>query len=487
MAIKLYNSLTKTKEEFVPLVPNSVSMYHCGPTVYDKLHIGNLRSFFLGDLLRRMFEVAGYKVNQVMNITDIGHLVSDADSGEDKMTKGILREGLPVNMESLKKIGDIYSNYFLKDLETLNIKRPHTTPKASEHINEDIELIKKLEEKGVLYMITDGLYFDTSKFPNYGELAGVKFAIAKSKSDTSTDQSRIGDNPEKRNPQDFAVWKLNNTMGYESPWGAGFPGWHIECSAMAAKYLGETLDIHTGGADLEPIHHNNEIAQSECATGTKFARYWMHGAFLNLKGGKMSKSAGGFITLDGIVEAGFSPLAYRYFLLGSHYRTQTDYSIEILQQAQDGLNNLVDAISRFDIVALESVANNTSENYEGKTLAYVDEFNSYIQDDLNTSKGLALLWIVVKDPKFPDGDKAKFIAAADKTFGLNLIASALSKAKKQSESRSNIPEDIKALAQKREEARKNKDWDASDVARKEIEEKGYTIKDSPSGYIIEKK
>lgn len=485
MAIKLYNSLTKAKEDFVPIVENEVSMYHCGPTVYDKLHIGNLRSFLLGDLLRRMFEVSGYKVNQVMNITDIGHLVSDADSGEDKMTKGIIREGLPVNMDSLRKVGDIYSDYFLKDLEALNIKRPHTVPRASEHIAEDIELIKKLEEKGVLYMITDGLYFDTEKFATYGELAGVKQEIARMKKSTtekgSEAQSRIGENPEKRNPQDFAVWKLNNTMGYESPWGAGFPGWHIECSAMAAKYLGETLDIHTGGADLEPIHHNNEIAQSECATGKKFARYWMHGAFLNLKGGKMSKSAGGFITLDGIKEAGFSPLSYRYFLLGSHYRTQTDYSVDILQQAEEGLNNLIDVISRFDTAALET--KNLDENLAGKTQAFVEEFNSYIADDLNTSKGLALLWIVVKDPKLTSEEKVHVVAAADKVFGLNLIESAISRASTRSE----VPEKIKELADKREAARQSKDWKAADVARNEIEASGYTIKDGPSGYIIERK
>ncbi len=479
MAIKLYNSLTKTKEEFIPLVPNSVSMYHCGPTVYDKLHIGNLRSFFLGDLLRRMFEVSGYNVTQVMNITDIGHLVSDADSGEDRMTKGIIREGLPVNMESLKKVADKYSEYFLNDLDALNIKRPHTTPRASEHIAEDIELIKKLEEKGFLYTISDGIYFDTSKFPNYGELAGVKSEIERVKKSATESQSRIGENSEKRSPQDFAVWKLNNVMGYESPWGVGFPGWHIECSAMTMKFLGETIDIHTGGSDLEPIHHNNEIAQSECATNRKFARYWLHGAFLNIKGGKMAKSTGGFVTLDSIQEAGIAPLAYRYFLLGSHYRTQTDYSIDILQQAQDGLNNLVDYVSR-----LNSILSATDKfEITPKADAASKQLLSYIEDDLNTSKALAFLWIVLKDPNYTDEEKIYVVKEADKIFGLQIIDCA----KILVAGRTNIPTKIRELAEAREQARSLKDWSAADHARNEIEKAGYTIKDGPDGYIIEKK
>lgn len=477
MAIKLFNSLTKTKEDFHPVTPDSksVSMYHCGPTVYDKIHIGNLRSFFLADILRRMFEVSDYEVNQVMNITDIGHLTSDADSGEDKMTKGIIREGLPINMESLKKVGDIYTNYFLKDLDALNIRRPTILPRASEHIKEDIELIKKLEDKGVLYTTTDGVYFDTSKFESYGELAGVKEEIKKNQS-----QSRIGENSEKKNPQDFAVWKLNETMGYPSPWGNGFPGWHIECSAMSMKYLGESFDIHTGGADNAPIHHNNEIAQSECATGKTFAKYWLHGAFLNIKGGKMAKSDGGFITLESLQKFGINPLAYRYFLLNSHYRTQTDYSEEIIKQAEEGLNNLIDTISRLDNNCLE---NSLSELNDKSIHATNKDFISAIQDDLNTAKALSIVWTTIQSTEIGDEEKISFVSFADKILGLDLIDSAL----KVSRNRENIPLEIKNLAEDRETARANKDWKKSDEVRAEIESQGYTIKDGASGYIIEKK
>lgn len=285
----LTNTLTKQKELFVPLNEKNVGMYNCGPTVYDYAHIGNLRAYVFADILRRTLEYAGYTVNQVMNITDIGHLSSDADDGEDKMTRGLKREGKPLTLEAMKELADFYAEAFKKDLSWLNIEMPHHMPKASEHIAEDIALIQKLEARGFLYTTSDGVYFNTEKDPHYGKLGGL--------SDINEAQARIHAQSEKKSPRDFAVWKKNDVLGYESPWGKGFPGWHMECSAMSMKYLGETFDIHTGGIDHIPVHHNNEIAQSENATGKPYVRTWLHNAFVTVPSGKMAKSEGTGLTL----------------------------------------------------------------------------------------------------------------------------------------------------------------------------------------------
>lgn len=292
----LYDTLKKEKREFSPIKEGEVSMYHCGPTVYDYLHIGNLRTFLLADFLRRVFEFNGYKVHQVMNITDIGHLTSDADSGDDKMTKALIREGKELTLENMKQLALFYSDVFKNDLKNLNILTPNSLPMASDHIQEDIDLISLLTKKGFTYKTSDGLYFDTLKYPEYGKLGGISVI------DEKELQSRLAQNSEKKDPRDFALWKFNNTLGYEAPWGKGFPGWHIECSAMSMKYLGESFDIHTGGIDHISVHHNNEIAQSESVTGKPLANYWLHGAFLTVKDSKMAKSSGEFITLKSLVE-----------------------------------------------------------------------------------------------------------------------------------------------------------------------------------------
>lgn len=318
MQIHLTNTLSKEKELFTPIVPNQVGMYHCGPTVYDFIHIGNLRAFLLADITRRVFEYNDYAVNQVMNITDIGHLVSDGDDGDDKMTKGLKREGWEINLENMLKLARKYEDAFLSDISDMNILRPKIVARASEHIDEDITIIKNLEDKGHTYVISDGVYFATDTMHDYGKLGNMM--------QTGHDHARI-ENSEKKNPRDFALWKLDADKGWESPWGRGFPGWHIECSGMSMKYLGDQFDIHTGGHDLASVHHNNEIAQSECSTGhTPFVKYWLHNEFVNMGADKMAKSGSNSVTLETLREKNIDPIALRYLYLQSHYRSQVSFS-----------------------------------------------------------------------------------------------------------------------------------------------------------------
>jgi cysteinyl-tRNA synthetase len=376
--MKLTNTLSGKKEEFIPIIPGKVRMYSCGPTVYDYIHIGNLRAFFLSDLLRRAFEFNGYDVTQVMNITDVGQLNPDSISDEeDKMTKGLKRENKPITIEAMKELADFYTEAFKKDLAELNIKTPIHLPKASEHIPEDIALIQELEKKGFTYQTSDGVYFDTSKDLHYGKLGGLAH---------DDSHARINENSEKKNFRDFALWKFNSVLGYPSPWGQGFPGWHIECSAMAQKYLGHEFDVHTGGIDLAPIHHNNEIAQSENACGCDFVHYWVHNAFLNIEGGKMAKSLGNFLTLQGLKDKDITPLAYRYWLLTAHYRTPAHFSLEAVEAAQTAYNRLIEL---FD---------DLGSDYEAWNEKYLSQFKEYINDDLDTPKALALMWDLLKDP-----------------------------------------------------------------------------------------
>ncbi|HYC83523.1 MAG TPA: cysteine--tRNA ligase, partial [Candidatus Paceibacterota bacterium] len=329
--ISLTNTLTRRKEEFEPIAPGRVGIYSCGPTVYHYVHIGNLRSFLLSDLARRIFEYDGYEVRQVINITDVGHLAGDSDEGEDKIEREAKKTG-----RTAEEIAAFYTEAFFADLKALNIKTESTVfPKASEHIAEQLEIIKVLEAKGHTYRTSDGIYFDTSRFDAYGELARLDTEGLKA-------GARIEVNPEKRNPADFALWKFSPAGGkrqqeWESPWGIGFPGWHIECSAMSMKYLGKHFDIHTGGIDLAFPHHSNERAQSECATGQTFANVWLHGEFVNIASEKMSKSLGNVYRLADLEEKGFSPLAYRYWLLTAHYRSLVNFTWEALAGAQTAL------------------------------------------------------------------------------------------------------------------------------------------------------
>jgi cysteinyl-tRNA synthetase len=457
MDIKLYNTLSEKIEIFKPLKKGFVSMYNCGPTVYDRVHIGNLRAYIFADTLRRMFEYNECKVKQIINITDIGHLVSDADEGEDKMTKALKREGKPLTIEAMEEIGTKYFNTFIEDLKLINIEPASEFPRASKHISEDIELIQQLEKHGFIYTTSDGLYFDTSKFKGYGKLGKINI-------DSSNDKPRIASNPEKKNPADFTIWKFDENIGWQSPWGKGFPGWHIECSAMSKKYLGQPFDIHTGGIDHIPVHHNNEIAQSEAAYGVPLTNYWMHFAFLNVNGGKMAKSEGNFITLDTLLENMVSPLAYRYWLLTAHYRTPIEFTYNAVKAAQNALIRLISTISGYPVGG--SIIS-----------AYKESFLTYINDDLDLPKAIALTWNLLRDDKYSEADKRATILDFDQVFGLNLNAV-------KNIIEEEIPIEIKTMAEAREEARNNKDWKKADALRQEIENRGFTVRDTDNGFEI---
>ena len=453
MEIKLYNTLTRKKQILKTIKKSHVSIYSCGPTVYWYQHIGNLRSYIFSDVLKRILLFNSYNVRHVINITDVGHLTSDADTGEDKMEKAASKEG-----KTAKQIADHYFSVFKNDLEKLNIIMPDVWPKASEHIEEQISLIKKLESKGYTYKTEDGIYFDTSKFKNYGKLARLNIKGLQAGKRVS-----FGD---KKSKTDFALWKFSNPVGvrqqeWDSPWGIGFPGWHIECSAMSMKYLGDKFDIHTGGEDHISVHHTNEIAQSECATGKPFVNYWMHGAFLTFKGEKISKSKGGLYTLSELENLGFSALDYRYFCLTTSYRKQLDFSIEKLKSARNAYERLKNIC--------QSLEDDGNENKK-----YLDEFQKAINDDLNTVKALQLLWKLIKDRKAKG--KIETIRKMDEVFALNLLIKEHIK----------IPKEVQSLIEKREQARKNKDFKLSDELRNKINSLGYSISDTSEGPIVKK-
>ncbi|MCX6755115.1 MAG: cysteine--tRNA ligase [Candidatus Nomurabacteria bacterium] len=456
MNIKLYNTLTRAKEDFSPIDPKEVRMYTCGPTVYNYAHIGNLRSYVFADTLRRALKYFDYNVKQVINITDIGHLASDADSGDDKMTKGLLREGKELNLQNMRLLAEFYTDRFKEDLQKLNILTPSVLAFASDYINEDVELIQRLEKNGFTYKITDGIYFDTEKFPEYGVLRN---GIQKNEDE----ESRIGLNSEKHNTADFALWKFDPKIGYPSPWGQGFPGWHIECSAMGIKFLGEQFDIHTGGIDHIPVHHTNEIAQSECATGkSPFVKYWLHHEHLDMAGEKMAKSGDNFLRLKLLEEKDINPLAYRFWLLMGNYRTKMNFNYEALEGAQTALKRLFRAY--IDLGSDLGVANSDYQN----------KFKEYIADDLDTPKALTLIWDILKDEKVSNADKKTTLLDFDKVLGLGL-----DKLKED-----NISDEVTAFAEEREQARKNKDFQKSDDLREKINSLGYEIKDIPEGYKI---
>jgi len=454
--IKLYDTYQRQKRAFIPQEPGKVKVYSCGPTVYYYPHIGNLRAYIFADTLRRMFEFNGYEVTQVINITDVGHLVSDADEGEDKVENRARKEN-----KSAWDIANFYTEAFLQNIASLNIEHPTVLCKATEHIADQIDLVRRLEELGYTYKTSDGIYFNTLKFPDYGKMAklDVKGLIS---------GARVEENPEKKNPTDFALWKFSpkdekRQMEWDSPWGIGFPGWHIECSAMAMKYLGDTLDIHTGGVDHIPVHHTNEIAQSEAATGKQFARYWLHVAFLTVEGGKMSKSLGNIYTLQDIADKGYDPLSFRYLLLTAKYRASLNFTWKSLSAAQEALFSLREAISELEDTQAEP----------DKDL--VEEFRGYINDDLNTPQAIGFLWKML-NLSIPASVKRATIAEFDKALGLDLLRN------KDEE----IPGEIKALVEKRESLRKDKKWEEADEIRIEVESKGYSIKDKKDGTLIKK-
>jgi len=450
--LKLYNTLTRKKEDFKSLRKGRVGMYVCGPTVYWYQHIGNLKAYIFADILRKFLIYRGYKVKEVMNITDVGHLTSDADTGEDKIERAAKKEG--------KKAQDV-ANYYLKlfkeDFKKLNILEPDVWCKATEHIKEQVELIKKLEKKGYTYKTSDGIYFDTSKFKTYGKLAKLNI-----KGLQAGKRIKIG---EKKNKTDFALWKFSEEQEtrqqeWNSPWGVGFPGWHIECSAMSMKYLGEHFDIHTGGIDHIPVHHTNEIAQSEAATGKKFVNYWMHENFLVSKGEKISKSKGGLYTISELEKEEFDPLAYRFLNLTTNYRKPLEFSLKKLKSSQKIYQRLKNIISEI--------------KDKGINKDYLKDFEDAMDDDLNTPRALQVLWKLLRDKKAKG--KLGTIKKIDEVLGLDLL-------KKEN---LKIPRNISKLLKERNNARKNKDWEKADELREKIKKLGYTINDTKKGGVVKK-
>lgn len=450
--LKLYNTLSRKKEVFKP-VKKQVGIYTCGPTVYSFQHIGNLRSYIFADVLKRVLRYNGYKVKHVMNVTDVGHLTSDADTGEDKIEKAAKEE-----KKSAWQIAEFYWKIFKEDFKKLNIIEPDIWSKATEHIHEQIELIRKLEKKGYTYRTSDGIYFDTIKFKNYGKLGRLKKEGLK-----AGKRIALG---EKKNKTDFALWKFSKEKGkrqqeWDSPFGIGFPGWHIECSAMSMKYLGEHFDIHTGGEDLIPVHHTNEIAQSEAATGKKFVNFWLHGAFLTFKGEKISKSRGSLYTISELQEQGYRALAYRYLTFTAHYRSQLNFTLENLKIAQNGYKRLKNII--------EEIKDDKQINKK-----YLAEFEEAINNDLDMPSALAVLWNLVRDRKAKG--KYKTIAKMDEVLGLDLLVKKKGK----------IPKEILKLVKRREEARKETNFEMADKLREEIRKRGWQVEDTKRGSKIKK-
>jgi cysteinyl-tRNA synthetase len=469
----LYNSLTRKKEEFKPIKKGKVGLYTCGPTVYNYAHIGNLRTYIFEDILKRVLIYNGYEVKHVMNITDVGHLTGDRDMGEDKLEKGAKREG-----KSVWEIAEFYTKAFKEDFKKLNISEPNIWCKATDYIKEQINLIKILESKGYTYKISDGIYFDVSKFKNYNRLSHqpIENLLA---------GARVEKNEEKINPVDFALWKFSpksetgsgqRQMEWDSPWGVGFPGWHIECSAMSLKLLKGQLDIHCGGIDHIDVHHTNEIAQSEAATGEKFFNYWLHGAFLNIAGGKkMAKSEDNFLTLENaLIKKGINPLVYRFAVLQTHYRKPMEYSEEAMKNAENGLKRIYNESEKYiDISKLDMNDDEIVKSWPKDFNKYQTDFVKAINDDLNIPQALSVFWELLNS-NIDAALKFFIINSFDRIFGLRIAVNAA----EIKQARSNIPESIKELAEKRAQARKDGDWNIADKIRKEIEDMGYKIMDS---------
>jgi cysteinyl-tRNA synthetase len=463
----LYNTATRRKDTFTPQNPSQVTMYCCGPTVYNFAHIGNLRTYIFEDLLARTIRLH-YPLKHVMNVTDVGHLVSDSDDGEDKMEVGAAREG-----KSAWDIAKFYEEKFWQDYDALNCTRPTIVSRATAHITEMIALVKTLEEKGYTYRTSDGIYYDTSKFDRYDALVGH------ARISGLQGGARVEMSDEKKNPTDFALWKFSpkdkkRQMEWDSPWGVGFPGWHIECSAMAMKYLGNTLDIHCGGIDHVTIHHTNEIAQSEAATGQKYVNYWIHGEFLILRSGKMSKSGGTFVTLSTLKEKGYEPLAYRYLCLGAHYRTQLEFSYESLDSAAKSLKNL-----RQQALQVKETTNGLPLASE-KAESWKTKLTAAMEDDLNAPRALALVWEGLKSD-LSAAEKLAFVQFADTLLGLDLLKEPAMQAEVA------VPPEVQALLDERAQARKEKNWQKSDALRAQVEALGFAVKDTPQGQQVIRK
>ncbi len=466
--MKLYNTISKSIEDFKPIDENLVKIYTCGPTVYNYAHIGNLRTYIHEDILEKTLRYIGYPVKRAMNITDVGHLESDADDGEDKMLKGAKREN-----KTVWEIAQHYTDAFFADIEKLNIKYPDIVAKATDYINEYIDFIKALEQKGYTYFANGNVYFDITKVPNYTKLSGMDLEQLRtaSREDVVIDEA-------KKNPQDFVLWFTkskfeNQAMKWDSPWGVGYPGWHIECSVISLTNLGEQMDIHCGGVDHIPVHHTNEIAQTESYTGKQWVKYWWHSEFLIDNEGKMSKSSGEFLTLSLLEKKGFNPLSYRYFVLNSHYRKQLAFSFDSLASAENAYLKLRSRI--------KSLKENTElievTEYSEAASKIKEEFKKCIEDDLNTANALTVLFNMLKSDDVRNNEKLKLIEDFEQVLSLDLL--------KDDESINDIHDDmaeyIEEMIQKRQEAKKNKNYQLADSIRAELLEKGIILEDTRQG------
>ncbi|UCF96757.1 MAG: cysteine--tRNA ligase [Spirochaetaceae bacterium] len=479
LPLRLFNTLTRGNEPFEPLNDDRVGLYTCGPTVYQYAHIGNLRTYIFEDLLARTLRFFGYQVKQVMNVTDVGHLTDDADQGEDKMLKGAREQ-----RKSVWEIAEFYKKAFFKDLEALNISMPDIICMATEHIQDMIDLILRIEKAGFTYRAGGNVYFDVAKSSDYGKLSGQMREDLKA-------GARIVVDVNKRNPHDFVLWFTRSkfehqSMLWDSPWGRGYPGWHIECSAMSMKYLGEQFDIHCGGIDHVAVHHTNEIAQSEAATGKKpWVKYWLHGEFLVLAREKMAKSSGNFLTLSTLVDRGYDPLDYRYFCLGAHYRSPLQFSFEALDAARSGRLNLVERVLRLrqdhpqlkttDSAALAGETVPSPEEITGKAADLMRSFRNDLAEDLNVPKALAWFWELIKEEGVPPEQKFGALVEMDRVLGLGFASVEPEELDPQ------LKEEVEALIEQREQARRRRDYGRADEIRDQLRRKGVVLEDTPSG------
>lgn len=460
--MRIYNTATKKIEKMTPLNPPTVTLYTCGPTVYDFTHLGHMRKYTNDDLLKHTLEYNSYTVNHVMNVTDVGHLVSDADEGEDKMEKGARKYG-----KTVWEVAQFYTDFFTNTMNQLHISHPSITCKATEHIPDMISLIQILVEKGFTYETAEALYFDVTKFSGYGQLSKQNI---KDKKEGAREDVIVDSN--KKHPADFALWFkrvgrfVDHTMHWSSPWGEGFPGWHIECSAMSMKYLGPSIDIHTGGTDHIPVHHENEIAQSEAATGKPFVHYWVHHEMLNVDGKKMSKSLGNFYTIDDIKKQGIDPISLKLLFYQTHYRQPMNFTWESAKGAQEAYKKLKEFIASHPTPATK---------ISDKTKTYQQQFTEHISNDLQVPQAVATMWEMIKSD-LPDEEKTYLLFDFDRVLQLDL----------QNTKAEQIPDEVVKLAEEREQKRKERDFTASDVLRKKIEEKGYRVKDSSVGFSLQK-
>lgn len=465
--MKLYNTISRSVEDFIPIDENLVKMYTCGPTVYNFAHIGNLRTYIHEDILVKTLRYLGYNVKRVMNITDVGHLESDSDEGEDKMLKGAKREN-----KSVWEIAQYYTDAFFADIEKLNIEKPDVIAKATDYISDYIEFIKVLEKKGYTYIANGNVYFDITRVENYTKLSGMdldQLRIA-SRKDVSVDVH-------KKNPQDFVLWFTkskfeNQAMKWDSPWGVGYPGWHIECSVISLKNLGEQMDIHCGGVDHIPVHHTNEIAQTESYTGKiPWVKYWWHGEFLIDQDGKMSKSKGEFLTLSLLEKKGYNPLSYRYYVLNSHYRKQLSFSFENLASAENAYLKLKGRVKN-----IKENADNLNVELSQSALKYKEEFKRCLEDDLNTANAITVLFDLLKADDVNNNEKVKLIENFEQVLSLGLFDE-----EKQEQLHETMIEYIEEMIEKRKQAKKDKNFQLADAIRNELLEKGIALEDTRQG------